>query len=351
MKFTGDLGPAASLVAQAVNKKSTMDVTRSTQIVVRDGEARLSGTDFATSIECTVPVEDAKNGVVHVDAQALRDVTKAVGRATFTLDGTRLQIVGGKTKVRLTLMTQDDLPEIEIPDMTEVATQELLPALSHAMTSAAVDETRMNLCGVHLSSADGFLTIQGTDGHRLYKTTIKSTLAPRDPVIVDRKGLASLRRIAEGFESVSVGFSRTHAVFSVPGCVLSTRLIDMAYPDTRQVIPAPKTRTIRASLSAVELAGAIRTVTAIGKADAVKVSVGSAVTVSCDNPDNGRAESTIGTIDVTGSVELAVNHRYLVDAIGQIGDGQILVEAVDPLSPVCLSGEGDRIAIVMPMRL
>lgn len=356
MRFTADIRELAATAAAVVQKKSLLDFARAAHLSAKDGKVKVLASDYATTVLCEVEADVEDPGAASVDANDLRDISKVVGLAEYQIDGTRLRVKSGRTKANLPLMTVDDTTEAEKTldaDLDEVDAVPFLDMMSRAMVSAGTDDTRANLCGVHVLTENGLLTMAATDGHRLAVLKRSTNLSIKGSLTIGRAALAALKRIIDGHDKVSIGFSGAFFVAATPGRVMSSRLIDMPYPDIHQVIPDAKARTVTALVARKDLVDALRTVTSIARADnPARFQIASdGVRVTVADPESGEVETQVGSLAVQGTASFAANAAYVSDALSQLDSTQITIEVVDALSPITLTATDEAQCFVMPMRV
>jgi DNA polymerase-3 subunit beta len=147
---------------------------------------------------------------------------------------------------------------------------------------------------------------------------------------------------------------KSHLLFSFGSIEFLTRLIEGTYPNYEQVLPMGNTKT--ATIEKEALMKALRRVSIMSKerSSAVKADFETAsMIISASNPDVGEAKDEIAMTYTGDAMSLAFNARYLLDALGAMGSGVVVMKLNEPLSPVLLTEEGtdDYKCVVMPMRL
>ena len=136
--------------------------------------------------------------------------------------------------------------------------------------------------------------------------------------------------------------------------MLTTRLIDMSFPNYNQVIP--ENRTVTAEVPRETMIHAIRRVSLLSseRSRAIRFAFGpNSLTVHINNPDLGTATETLA-IDYAGEeLEVTFNARYMLDTLTSMESENVEISINDELSPCVLSqkGEEDYLAVIMPMRI
>ena len=233
--------------------------------------------------------------------------------------------------------------------------------IESTMYAASLDETRYNLNGVLLEVLDdsGKLRMVATDGHRL--AYVDRGVGPeveglQSGLIIPRKGLVELKRLVdeEDADEVELAFEGNSGLARKGDVTLVMRLIEGEFPNYRQVLP--KEMEHRLTIPTEPLAHALRRVILLAaeRSRAVKLELSSGrMMLSSSNPDLGEAQEELD-IDYEGiAVTIALNARYILDALGAIQAKEVELSFHDDVSPVQLrpAGDDEALAIVMPMRL
>ena len=117
--------------------------------------------------------------------------------------------------------------------------------IERTMYAASLDETRYNLNGVYLEviADEGRLRMVATDGHRLAcvdRVVGTEAAALASGVIIPRKGLAELKRLADedDAEEIELAFEGNSGLARKGAVTLVMRLIEGEFPNYQQVIPS-----------------------------------------------------------------------------------------------------------------
>jgi len=135
---------------------------------------------------------------------------------------------------------------------------------------------------------------------------------------------------------------------------LTSRLIDGKYPNYAQVIPSKSSTTVK--VATAELTQTVRAVSLFARDSAnvirVKAQAGALILSATTNEvGDSRAEMTA---DVDGSdIQIAFNARYVLDALGVIGEDEVELMFDGPLSPGLLRPPGKEhyLYVIMPVRV
>jgi len=153
---------------------------------------------------------------------------------------------------------------------------------------------------------------------------------------------------------VEVDFQKQHGVFRKDSTVLTTRLIDMSFPNYQQVVP--EDRNHLAEVDREAMIRAIRRVSLLSseRSRAIKFNFsGDEVTVHINNPDLGTASEKVPANFSGDDLEVTFNARYMLDTLTSMDSEQVELGLRDELSPCVISQKREEgyLAVIMPMRI
>jgi DNA polymerase-3 subunit beta len=233
------------------------------------------------------------------------------------------------------------------------------------MTSFAVsrDEMRHFLNGINLSMENGdengsrcLVNMAATDGTRLaVASCVVEDKAVKDKgAIIPIKAAAQLRSILSRSDQVRICLHDSLITFEIGNIILVSRLIEGEYPDYAKVVPAGK--GIKLTMNTQRLFAASRRVVTMAnpKLPGVKMeAMGDVLKMSSSTPEYGEAYEEMEIKKEGDDVEVALNVRYLMDALRVIQTEETTMEIEAPLKPVLIKpadGNG-YLYVLMPMRL
>ena len=130
--------------------------------------------------------------------------------------------------------------------------------------------------------------------------------------------------------------------------------IDGTYPNYAQVIPSKSSTKIR--IPTAELAQTVRAVSLFARdsANVIRLKAQSgALTLSATTNEVGDSKAEINA-DVDGSdIQIAFNARYVLDALGVMGEDEVELMFDGPLSPGLMRppGKDHYLYVIMPVRV
>jgi len=360
---------AMSRAQGVVERKNTIPILGNVLIEAEGGSLRLRATDLDIEVIQTLPAMVEAAGATTVAAHLLHDIVRKLPEgAQLSLEAQgetgRLDVIAGRSRFSLATLPREDFPVMASSEY-ECSFSAPAPLLRRLFDKSkfavSTEETRYYLNGVYLHPAEGedgpSLRAVATDGHRLARVDAELPAGAESapPVIVPRKTVGELRKLLDDDETeIAISVSPTKIRFSAEDLVLTSKVIDGAFPDYARVIPVANAR--RLEVDAAEFAAAVdrvatvsqersRTVKLAMEADQLKLSVNA--------PDSGSAAEELVVAYADEPMEIGFNAKYLLEIAGQIDRENAVFLFADPGAPT-LVREGDdasAIYVVMPMRV
>jgi len=359
---------AMSLAQGVVERKNTIPILANVLLEAEDGTVRLRATDLDIEITEELPAMVEQAGATTVAAHLLHEIVRKLpegAQLNLSADAAtgRLDVVAGRSRFSLATLPREDFP---IMASSEYQCSYSLPAgvtrrlFDKSKFAVSTEETRYYLNGVylHVAEDDGpVLRAVATDGHRLARidTSLPEGAAEAPGVIVPRKTVGELRKLLEDDEAeIAISVSETKIRFSVDGLVLTSKVIDGAFPDYSRVIPVGNAR--RMEVDAAEFASAVDRVATVSqeRSRAVKLVLDQdRLTLSVNSPDAGSAAEELVVAYGDEAMEIGFNARYLLEIANQVDRENAVFMFADANAPT-LVHEGDDVSavyVVMPMRV
>ncbi|MEM6622695.1 MAG: DNA polymerase III subunit beta [Pseudomonadota bacterium] len=360
---------AMSRAQGVVERKNTIPILANVLLHADGDGISLRATDLDIEIIETLPAMVETAGATTVAAHLLHEIVRKLpdgSQVNLHADGTagRLDIVAGRSRFSLATLPREDFP---VMASSEYECSYALPApiarrlFDKSKFAVSTEETRYYLTGVylHVSDEDGTpkLRAVATDGHRLARidADLPEGADTAPGVIVPRKTVGELRKLLDDDEAeIAISVSETKIRFSVEGLVLTSKVIDGAFPDYSRVIPTGNTRVMEVDAS--EFAQAVDRVATVSqeRSRAVKLAMEQdKLTLSVNSPDAGSAAEELVVAYGDEGLEIGFNARYLLEIASQVDRENAVFMFADANAPT-LVREGDdasAVYVVMPMRV
>lgn len=359
-----------AIVGHAVAGKSTLPVLSNILLATDEGRLKLAATNLEIGITCWIGAKVEDEGAVTVPAKLLSDVVGGLpnDKISISLDARTqaLNVRCARFEGNIKGIEADEFPVIPtIADRQPTVSFEpaaLREAIEQVAVAAATDDTRPVLTGVLLRLKGNVAIFAAADGFRLAVKTLQLAEPVREPmdVIIPARALSELARIigdVEGTVDVTVTPTGGQILFHTESTDLVSRLIEGKFPDFERIIPANHaTRTV---LETQDLAKAVKLASyfATSSANIVKLTMDAGsdgpgkLTISANAAEVGDNQSALdGMVNGEGG-QIALNVKFLADALNTIKTAQIALETQTPQSPGVFKPVGleGYVHIVMPM--
>ena len=173
-------------------------------------------------------------------------------------------------------------------------------------------------------------------------------------VIVPTKAIQELSRQLEEEGDLDIKITENQASFSLgkeKETVVVTKLVEGAYPNYKQVIPAES--KYRVTMDKEELLHAVKRaeIMTSDKANSVKMTfTENTLTLTANTPEVGESEETMA-INYSGEeTSIAFNPQYFIDPLKSLEQEEVNFEFTDQLSPGVIKVNKPFLYVIMPMR-
>lgn len=369
MKFTcrkENLAQNLAVVSKAIPLKHSFPLLTNVLIEARDGRIKLSGTNLDTSITVFVGASIDVEGDITIPARHLLEFLSHLSDETITAELQKdiLNIHAGTTKSKFTGIKATDypaLPELESADLLfSIDPKEFLVAVNSVAFSVASDETRPVFSGILVKFEEDTLTLAASDGYRLSERVL-SDISGDTPctLVLPAKTLLEIARIFGSSDeklNVYLNEDTNLCLFQSGDVLVSSRLIDGAYPDYKRIIP--KDAKLKVKLGAPKLLEAVKLTNVFTKSagNALRIlidPVAKTVSVGSSSQELGE-NSTEVPAEIEGeSMEVVFNAKYMLDFLTSNKYEKIVFIANDAASPCLIKPEDDMnfIHVLAPMQL
>lgn len=366
-----ELLTALQRVQGIVEKRNTMPSLANVLLEAKPEGLDILATDLELGMRGLYKATVAEPGSVTFPAKKLYEILKEIKDQEVAMtmtDDCLVTIQAGRSQFKVVGLPSKDfppLPAIEREGLMPLPGMDLLQLIRKTLFAVGDNDTRYVLNGllIVVTGADGasLIRLVGTDGHRLamaeqkLKIEKKKSADQEVKVIVPKKAAAEIRRLLEeGGDEPMIGFTKNMLIFRKSGLVLTSRLMEGAYPNYQQVVPKASNKKI--TVNRDDLEGALRRVSVLSqnKTYAVKLTFAKkSITLFSSHPDMGEAKEDIPASFNGEEFSAGFNARYLLEVLGVVESETVALNMEAPLSP-CLIREPESSAfqaVVMPVKV
>lgn len=365
---TESIREAITKVTSVVDRKNTRPILAYTLVEAKNGQISFSATDLEVSAKITIEAVTEIPGSFCVNAKNFSDILRELPNSNLELkldeNENSLKINCGDIHFTLLIYKNEDFPQLVFQNKQNefsIPSEKVLEIISKTSHAISTDETRLFLNGIYLQEIDSKLRAVATDGHRLsmIDTELEDSNIDNliNGIIVPRKGVNELKRVAESFPKSLINLSVDDS-FMYVNCdekyFLSIRLISREYPKYQAVIPQKTSFTMTADKAS--LFDALRRIKIMSneKSNGVRVKLSEKeITLMANHPSLGDARETI-PVDYSGKeMEIGFNAKYLIDTLATFEEGEIQFELNNEFSAVVIKSPNvpNMLGIIMPLKL
>jgi DNA polymerase-3 subunit beta len=364
MKFRSErdtLVEALSAAARAVSTRA-VGATTGLHLVVKGNELTATGTDLDLTIRAVIEVIGIDDGEAVVPARLVADAVRHLeaGAVTIDVSDEKVEISAARSRFSLRTFPPADFPTLPATGTTSttVPATELVEALRQVVRASSTDDARPLLTGVLFTNEEGTLRLVATDSYRLALCDLagRDAIADRD-LIVPSRALNELQRVCGSLPedaTIGVALSDTEVTFTAGETTISSRLIDGAYPDHRQLIPTSYPN--RLHLGKESVLAALRRARLLVRDNTTSVRLtmhATGVDLKVVSHDLGDVEETVDGDFAGEELTIAFNPTYLMDGVDAVTGDEVVIETSDSARPAMVHGSehaGFRY-LLMPVRV
>jgi len=348
---------ALKQLAKVADTRATLPILSTVLLEARDGTCTLKATDLEQALQAQLPAE----GEIHpcLPAKLLAALVQPekksdAGDVTLEIlpdNMVAVTIDGMATKLHS--LDPQDFPAGIASSEQNWSLAAMWPAkplfesLSYVLLASSNDETRYNLCAVHLAGE----LLTATDGHRCHQAALPAPLA--EPILVPVSAASTLKRILSGVEQVILAKSKDFLRIKAGGWQLDTKLTEGEFPQVDRVIPNRDSQKTRLPVDTKVFKKALARVSKLSAHTDIKMIVNGTIALSSCDIDLGEAETEVPTIRSSHKgkdLVIGFNGAFLQDALATKAES-VELSFSDNLSPLRIDLEDNRRAVVMPLRV
>jgi len=351
-----------------VDKKNALPILSNILIEADNNSLVLSSTDMDISITEKISCNVLESGSITINAQIIYDVIRKLPDSNeieiISNDGKLLTLRSSGSRFSLACLPKEDFPIIETTNggtNIKVNSRSFYKLIDKTKFAISNEETRYFLNGLYFSivkNENKFnITIVGTDGHRLAKSTlVEGDITNEIPgVIIPKKTINELSKLLADFsDDIEIDISTNKIIFFIDNIILTSKLIDGNFPDYKRVIPNDNNNNLvidrQSLLSAVDRVSTI----ANEKSPVIKFKLlKNLLNMNTINNENSTATEDLITKYQGDEIEIGFNSKYIMDILNNLEDNEIVLTFKDNSSPITATEKSnpDLIYVLMPMRV
>lgn len=351
---------AVSQIQGAVSPNTTLPILANVLLEAEEGMLKLTATDLDIGIQYKIQVDISEPGSSTLPAKRLFGIVREMpeGNVEIGVNSTHVAVITcGSAYFRIVGLGREEFPKVpEFPttqtfEMPQALLKEMINKTSYAMCH---DESRYTLNGIYLLAKSNKIIMVATDGRRLAFIEKHAELPKGEEIeaIIPSKTVQELVKLLGSEGVVNIGLAKNQIAFRFSNCVVISRLIEGTYPNYKQVIPQGLEQKI--TLNKDEFLSAVKRSTLIisDRTNSIKLNFfPQHLIISANTPDVGESKESISIPYEGKEVEAAFNPIFIIDALRNLEDQEILFEVTDSANPGIIRTGSEYLYVIMPMKI
>lgn len=262
-----------------------------------------------------------------------------------------LSMTAGAIKNRFQCDPVESFPTIDLLgegfENIFIPATELLDAISSVLYTVPSENTKTDLTGILFEAKDGILNLVGCDGYRCawaqipYEKEFRFILPKQSAKCLESLGLTG---------DVEIEFNYKTAAFKTSDYTVISRLLGGLFIEYHSVFPKQCKYITVIERNALSSALHRASICTDKKPFSVILEFNENILSLSANSSSAQYHEDIAIEDAVGSIKIAFNIVYLLEAIKNIASDKVSIGITSPRSPM-LFQDGDFKAIVLPVRL
>lgn len=363
MKFSVSkekLSAGLQKVLTVISARSPIPVLSNILVVAEKDGIHLTATDLDLSVRVSMEANVAREGETTLPAKfAASIVREAPAEEVQVVLGANetTEIVSGSAFFSIRGISAEDFPTLPTAEGGQALTvdQKVLKAmLQRTGYAASTDESRPILNGVLLRFKEGRLSAVATDGRRLALVEQDAEIDGQVTVdlVIPSKAIAELIRSLGDEGQVRIRATASQVIFETDNLSVYSKLLDGAYPNFAQVIPAQSDN--RMILERELFMNAVRRVALMTseKSNSIKLLFQKdRVEITASSVDIGEAREIVPVKYDGPELAIAFNPNLLAEPLRCLVSDEIVMEISSSTSPGIIKTDEPFLYVIMPMMI
>ena len=357
-----ELQNAIAIVIKGVSTRSTLPVLSGILLEVTGDALILQTTDLELSIQYTTAALVEEEGKAVVPGKLFSDIVKNLPDAAVHVeaDEGNALITCDSSSFSIKALNYEDFPgfpHVDVSQRIEVPFTQFAAMVKRVARAVSKDESRAILTGAFVTLEDNRFKMVATDSYRLALTEVElpNSSADEFEAVISGSFLQDIASLPKTESNVQIALAENQILVSCEDTVFINRRIEGNFPNYRQIIPqswATKTCfTTQELITAVKRVGLVSALSSPVKID-INAEAGNAI-INAATQDVGSAEEVVGCEVAGESIQIALNHQYVLDGLMSVSTDQVFFETTSPMKPgIFRAGAGENfLYLVMPVRV
>ncbi len=363
MKFVCDgtvLSDAALTVSKACAVKTITPILECIKLQAKNDGLTLKAYDGEISIEKKIKAEILEEGEICVNGKCFADFVGKIAsfEVVISSDERGILISYGDSESYMQALPASDFPQfsssVEEDRYFQTKESELKNLISKVVFCCATDDSRPILKGALLETQAGKLTATALDGFRMACSYCDAAVGAGEMKIVcPARTLTEISRMLDGDDDLKIYASKNLLSVEVQDTVITSRLYSGEFVRKENIYPVEFTTvaTVRRS----ELIDSVERASVLIRGDKnnlIIFDIKNGKIIINANSEMGKVEETVVASLDGKELKIAMNAKYLLDALKALEEEEVALSFNTPVSPFTLENVSDKRCqyLVLPVR-
>ena len=363
MKFVCEgsiLSDAAFTVSKACATRTTTPILECIKIKAQNDGLTLTAYDGEISIEKKIKADVMEEGEICVNGKFFADFVGKINLEEVSVSSTEVGMVikyGENESTMQTLSAKDfplfdgaNIPQEKYFELKQTAFKELVSKVTFC---CATEDSRPILKGALLEAKEGVLYAGALDGFRMAYGYTTTTDGGDMKIVVPARTLTEISRMIDGDELIKVFADKNRLSVAVNDTVITSRLYLGEFVKKENIFPAEFTTRLMVKRS--ELINSVERASVMirgEKNNLVIFDIKASKTVVSANSELGKIEETVNGNLQGKELKIAMNGKYLLDALKALTEEDIVLSFNSSVSPFTVENMIDKRFqyLILPVR-
>lgn len=323
-----------------------------------DGVLVVTATNLEHAIQISVPGSSAKPGRVSVAAKIVSSFIQSVHEENIELEEKQgnLYIKSDTRHTRINGLPAEDfplIPKIKKNNSFVIEAALFRDGIAKVIPATSISEFKPELTGVFVKITPTEIKFAATDTFRLAEKIIQRRSEGEGvSFILPHRVALELTRVLDGDGEVRVSLGENQIVCESEGIKIISHLVEGNFPEYSAIIP--KNFETSCYLNRAEVASAVRasSIFASKLQEVTLLFQGKNFEITAVNQDVGEYKTEVPAAVTGKNVSISFNHRYLLDGLNLIEDGDFFLGLNNENAPSLICSKTDKsfVYVMMPIR-
>ena len=319
-------------------------------IIEADKSLHFSASDLESSTKTEIPGSVQQPGKVLVPGRLLAEISRSLPNKpiSFTLDGTRVNVVSGKSKFTLPILPINEYPNLpNMPAITgEINSGVFANAINQVAVAAGKDDSLPTLTGVYIEINENQITFAATDRYRL--AVKKLDWKSKNPnfkthTLLRARTLSEAAKFLELNQQLNISLADENSNekligFTLPKKSLISRVLDGSFPPFQHLLPNSFSSEATVEIS-VFLDAVRRVALVTDKTVPLRLNfTNNSIQLEAGTGDEAQASESIDINYKGEAINIAFNPTYLTDGLNALGTKFAHIGFTGANKPAILTG-------------